>query len=296
MLTGSQTSQELRQATSLCHAATLALLTAHVAPQAHAFASMHLATALAPLVTGERALLPRPAVGALQCCSYASGTCELSMRLSHISRSDLCTFSKSSRKRSSPRSAELAASKHSDRWQHLWTSCAMSVPPEANQSTGKGNERPIGVLFVCLGKLPSVRTTTTFSPGIPEPSHTHILGLKIHNPNTTDYSRMTPSPLLKEVFRHKNKRNEQHHPHHPSLPGNICRSPTAEALFRSAVTANGLDDRFKIDSAGTDDYHQVPIPSSHPLPIPFCRHTHPSLRQGRLGMGETETTQTSTHL
>ena len=37
--------------------------------------------------------------------------------------------------------------------------------------------------------------------------------------------------------------------------GNICRSPLAEAVFRSEVEAAGLSDRFHIDSAGTSDYH-----------------------------------------
>ena len=33
--------------------------------------------------------------------------------------------------------------------------------------------------------------------------------------------------------------------------GNICRSPTAEAVFRAAVQRAGLDDAFDIDSCGT---------------------------------------------
>jgi len=37
--------------------------------------------------------------------------------------------------------------------------------------------------------------------------------------------------------------------------GNICRSPTAHALFREAVTAAGLDSEIKTDSAGTHAYH-----------------------------------------
>ena len=37
--------------------------------------------------------------------------------------------------------------------------------------------------------------------------------------------------------------------------GNICRSPTAHALFREAVTAAGLDDEITTDSAGTHAYH-----------------------------------------
>lgn len=37
--------------------------------------------------------------------------------------------------------------------------------------------------------------------------------------------------------------------------GNICRSPTAEAVFRQRVEAAGLAHRIAIDSAGTHDYH-----------------------------------------
>lgn len=37
--------------------------------------------------------------------------------------------------------------------------------------------------------------------------------------------------------------------------GNICRSPTAEGVFRSKVQRAGLGDRIQIDSAGTGDWH-----------------------------------------
>lgn len=37
--------------------------------------------------------------------------------------------------------------------------------------------------------------------------------------------------------------------------GNICRSPTAEAVFRARVRAAGLEARIGIDSAGTHAYH-----------------------------------------
>ncbi len=37
--------------------------------------------------------------------------------------------------------------------------------------------------------------------------------------------------------------------------GNICRSPTAEAVFRHQVEQAGLTEHFYIDSAGTHDYH-----------------------------------------
>ena len=37
--------------------------------------------------------------------------------------------------------------------------------------------------------------------------------------------------------------------------GNICRSPTAEGVFRHKARAEGLIDRVSIDSAGTNNYH-----------------------------------------
>jgi len=37
--------------------------------------------------------------------------------------------------------------------------------------------------------------------------------------------------------------------------GNICRSPTAEAVFRHIVEKEGLEHAIQIDSAGTHDYH-----------------------------------------
>ena len=37
--------------------------------------------------------------------------------------------------------------------------------------------------------------------------------------------------------------------------GNICRSPTAEGVFRAFVEQQGLQDRIEIDSAGTHAYH-----------------------------------------
>ena len=37
--------------------------------------------------------------------------------------------------------------------------------------------------------------------------------------------------------------------------GNICRSPTAEAVFRHGVSRAGLQDLIDCDSAGTHGYH-----------------------------------------
>ncbi len=37
--------------------------------------------------------------------------------------------------------------------------------------------------------------------------------------------------------------------------GNICRSPIAEGVLRTRLTAAGLDGRVEVDSAGTHGYH-----------------------------------------
>ena len=44
--------------------------------------------------------------------------------------------------------------------------------------------------------------------------------------------------------------------------GNICRSPTAEAVFRQYVERAGLAGQIVIDSAGTHDYHVGSPPDS----------------------------------
>ncbi len=44
--------------------------------------------------------------------------------------------------------------------------------------------------------------------------------------------------------------------------GNICRSPLAEAVFRKLAQEAGLDGRYKVDSAGTIDYHIGEAPDS----------------------------------
>ena len=44
--------------------------------------------------------------------------------------------------------------------------------------------------------------------------------------------------------------------------GNICRSPTAEAVFRHQVQAAGLQGRIQIDSAGTADWHRGKSPDA----------------------------------
>ncbi len=44
--------------------------------------------------------------------------------------------------------------------------------------------------------------------------------------------------------------------------GNICRSPTAEGVFRHFVNEAGLADQIQVDSAGTHAYH-VGEPPDH---------------------------------
>ena len=42
--------------------------------------------------------------------------------------------------------------------------------------------------------------------------------------------------------------------------GNICRSPTAEGIFRAQVQAAGLSNRILVDSAGSHAYHEGESP------------------------------------
>lgn len=47
--------------------------------------------------------------------------------------------------------------------------------------------------------------------------------------------------------------------------GNICRSPTAEALLRHHLRQEGLEDRVEVASAGTEDYHIGQSPSQEAI-------------------------------
>ncbi len=44
--------------------------------------------------------------------------------------------------------------------------------------------------------------------------------------------------------------------------GNICRSPTAEAVFREHVRRHARELEVEIDSAGTHDYHVGEAPDA----------------------------------
>ena len=54
--------------------------------------------------------------------------------------------------------------------------------------------------------------------------------------------------------------------------GNICRSPTAEAVLRHYVRANGLGDQVEIDSAGTHGYHVGEAPDPRTQRAAAARH------------------------
>lgn len=47
--------------------------------------------------------------------------------------------------------------------------------------------------------------------------------------------------------------------------GNICRSPTAEAVFRAMVRRSGLEEKIEIDSAGTHGYHAGEEPDTRTM-------------------------------
>ena len=47
--------------------------------------------------------------------------------------------------------------------------------------------------------------------------------------------------------------------------GNICRSPTAHAVFRNLVHEHGLTETIEIDSAGTHAYHVGNPPDSRSM-------------------------------
>lgn len=47
--------------------------------------------------------------------------------------------------------------------------------------------------------------------------------------------------------------------------GNICRSPTGEAVLRAAAERRGLADRVQVASAGTHDYHVGDTPDSRAM-------------------------------
>lgn len=53
--------------------------------------------------------------------------------------------------------------------------------------------------------------------------------------------------------------------------GNICRSPTAEGVFRARAESAGLGDAVEIDSAGTGDWHVGSPPDIRAQVAAFAR-------------------------
>jgi protein-tyrosine phosphatase len=63
--------------------------------------------------------------------------------------------------------------------------------------------------------------------------------------------------------------------------GNICRSPTAEGVFRHLAEEAGLADRFQLDSAGTHEYHVGMPPDSRATRIALCHGVDISEQRAR---------------
>ena len=47
--------------------------------------------------------------------------------------------------------------------------------------------------------------------------------------------------------------------------GNICRSPTAQGQFEKLIAERRIAHRFRVDSAGTEDYHIGAAPDSRSI-------------------------------
>lgn len=69
--------------------------------------------------------------------------------------------------------------------------------------------------------------------------------------------------------------------------GNICRSPTAEAVFRHQVKQAGLERHFHIDSAGTHGYHIGDPPDARSIATALGRGVDMrDLRARKIGAGD----------
>ena len=68
--------------------------------------------------------------------------------------------------------------------------------------------------------------------------------------------------------------------------GNICRSPTAEGVFRHYVEQAGLSDRITIDSAGTSDWHLGKTPDPRTQAAAALRGYDLSTLRGRQAVAE----------
>jgi protein-tyrosine phosphatase len=68
--------------------------------------------------------------------------------------------------------------------------------------------------------------------------------------------------------------------------GNICRSPTAEGVFRGLVEREGLRERIMIDSAGTHAYHVGEPPDPRAQSAALQRSIDISAQRARRVLGE----------
>ena len=53
--------------------------------------------------------------------------------------------------------------------------------------------------------------------------------------------------------------------------GNICRSPTAEAVLRKKLSDSGLGEEVRVDSAGTHGYHVGQMPDQRSAAVAIAR-------------------------
>lgn len=68
--------------------------------------------------------------------------------------------------------------------------------------------------------------------------------------------------------------------------GNICRSPTAEGVFKGMVEEAGLSDLIETDSAGTHSYHVGAEPDSRAQEVATTRGYDLSSLRGRKFISE----------
>jgi len=68
--------------------------------------------------------------------------------------------------------------------------------------------------------------------------------------------------------------------------GNICRSPTAEGVFRRLVEEAGLSDQIEVDSAGTHAYHVGESPDARAQEAARRRGVDLSPLRGRQAVAE----------
>lgn len=68
--------------------------------------------------------------------------------------------------------------------------------------------------------------------------------------------------------------------------GNICRSPSAEAVFRQVVKERGLEKEYVIDSAGTHAYHVGEAPDKRSQKAALKRGIDMSAQRARQVVAE----------